>query len=382
MTSTAANAAPIFVDRVLPDEATILAGVGVIAEAEERSGTFLLRDLQTICAESRVKGLEFMPIKDALERYDGLHGKYYWSAVPADTDEVTSRCAAQTEPFGYFIRVKKGTRVRLPCQAGLFMASPNADQVVHNIVILEERAELELITGCATGCGKGSGSHVSVSEFYIGRHAFLTSMMVQKWGPGATVRPVSGTVVEENGALMSSYISLGSKGDIRFNPRTRLNGRSASAKLTTVILGVDGATIETGGEIHLNAPDTSAELVHRGVCTGGRMLQKGLLLGNEPCRAHVDCAGLLLDPGHEGFILSVPGLQAFHPDARMSHEASVGRISPEQIEYLQSRGLEERQAVSMIVRGFLDQGIKGLGPKLDAGISEIWERAGHGEGEE
>jgi Fe-S cluster assembly scaffold protein SufB len=104
-----------------------------------------------------------------------------------------------------------------------------------------------------------------------------------------------------------------------------------------------------------------------------------LLIGNAPCRAHVDCAGILVNPDRtNGVIESIPGLQCHHPDAQMSHEASIGRIAPEQVEYLQARGLSETDAISLIIRGFLDVDLKDLDPDLDARIVEIAELAGHG----
>ncbi len=131
----------------------------------------------------------------------------------------------------------------------------------------------------------------------------------------------------------------------------------------------------------LNGANSSAELAHRAVCTGGRIYQRGLLIGKAPgCRAHVDCAGMVLSAGEDGFIEAVPGLRALHPEARMSHEASIGKIAPEQVAYLQSRGMSEREAISLIIRGFLGEEIVGLSPELDARIAEIAELAGHGEG--
>lgn len=357
-----------------------LAEVGVFVEGAVRSGTYILRDFKLVCALAGTEGLELLPISVALKRYDWLREKYYWKAVPNDLDEITARCTSQEEPLGVFARVKKGVKIKFPCQAGLCMASGGIDQVVHNVVILEEDSELHLITGCVTERGVNTGSHFAISEQYIGKNAALTNTMVHSWGPDVKVWPHSGTVVGENGMFMSNYVSLRSAGFIQSNPRTWLNGRGASAKYVTIILGSDGSMVETGGEVYLNANDTSAELTHRGVCTGGRMCQKGLLIGNARCRAHVDCAGLLLESGKEGFIMSVPGLKALHPEAQMSHEASVGKISPDQVEYLQARGMEKCEAVSMIIRGFLDADLMGLGPELDARISEIADLAGHGEG--
>lgn len=88
---------------------------------------------------------------------------------------------------------------------------------------------------------------------------------------------------------------------------------------------------------------------------------------------------MLITPGSDGYIESIPGLRSHHEEAHMSHEASIGKIAPQQVQYLMAHGLEEREAISMIVRGFLDADIHGLGPELDRRISEIAELAGHGE---
>lgn len=121
--------------------------------------------------------------------------------------------------------------------------------------------------------------------------------------------------------------------------------------LTIIHLSI-GSTIDIGGDVILNADDTSAELIHRGVSTGGEIHQKGLLIGNAQCRAHVDCAGMLLDKGKQGFIESIPGIKALNEEARLSHEASIGKIVPEQVEYLQSRGLDEHEAISSFIPNY------------------------------
>ena len=366
-------------DQVEPADIEVMASLGVYVEGVARSGTYILRDFHPLCLVADSDDIELLPIADALKRYDWLREKYYWKAVPADLDEYTVRCASAPEPQGYFVRVKKGAKVPFPVQACLYIARDGIAQAVHNVVILEEDSELHLITGCATGPGVEIGAHLGVSEQYIGKNAKLTSTMVHNWGPKMVVRPRSGTIVEAGGTFVSNYCSLRPARNVQSEPRAWLNGEGASAKYTTVILGSDGSTIDTGGEVYLNAENTSAELAHRAVCTGGRIYQRGLLIGNAPCRAHVDCAGMVLNAGEEGFIQSIPGLKALHPEARMSHEASIGKIVPEQVEYLQSRGMEEREAISMIVRGFLGANISSLGSELDARIAEIARIAGHGE---
>ena len=360
-------------------DAEVMASLGVHVTGEDRSGTYILNNFHPLSLIVKSDQIELLPIAEALKKYDWLSEKYYWKAVPADQDRYTARVASAPEPQGYFLRVEKGAKVSFPVQAVLYIARGDIAQRIHNLVILEEGAELHLITGCATGPGVTSGAHLGVSEQYIGKNARLTSTMVHNWGPRMAVRSRPGTIVEEGGMFVSNYCSLRPARNVQTEPRAWLNGKGASAKYTTVILGSDGSTIDTGGEVYLNAEDTSAELAHRAVCTGGRIYQRGLLIANTPCRAHVDCAGMVLDAGGNGFIEAVPGLRALHPEARMSHEASIGRIAPEQVAYLQSRGMSEREAISMIIRGFLGAEIVGLSPELDARIAEIAEIAGHGE---
>jgi Fe-S cluster assembly scaffold protein SufB len=204
--------------------------------------------------------------------------------------------------------------------------------------------------------------------------------MVHSWGTDVTVRPRAVTVVEAGGVLNSNYVSMRTGADIISNPSVYLNGSGASANFMSVILAEKGSSVNTGSTVYLNAPGTSAELKHRGVSTGGKIMQGGLMIGNNACRAHVDCSGMLIGHHPEGFIQSVPGVRANSNEAQLSHEASIGKIAPEQVEYLMSRGFEEGEAVSLIIRGFLDAGISGLGSELDAAIQHIAEIASQGEG--
>ena len=364
---------------IKPQDATTMAAVGIDTAEKARSGTYIQRDFYPLCLASWSQNIDLLPLGEALKRYPWLREKYYWRAVPADLNRYTARCAAVPEPQGFYIHVKKGARIPFPVQACLYMTREDTVQTVHNIIILEEGAELNLITGCAMRHGLYSGAHIGVTESYIGPRAKLINTMVHSWSPDSQVRPHAGTIVDAGGTYIDNYCCLRPARNIQSNPRTWLNGQAASAKYMTIILGSDGSVIDTGGEVYLNAEKTSAELAHRAVCTGGAIYQRGILVGNAPCRAHVDCAGMVLDAKESGFIQSIPGLRALHPDARMSHEASIGKIAPEQVEYLQSRGLDEREAISLLIRGFLGADLFGLGLELDARIAEIAELAGHGE---
>ena len=366
------------IENLQEEDKTALSEVAVFVEDKKRSGTFVLKDSSPICGLTHQEGIELMPIAAALKKYKWLEEKYFWKLISKEKSEITRVCASEKTPLGYFIRVEKGKKVTLPTQAALYMAKSNEKQIIHNIVILEEDSELELITGCVTKQGIHKGEHIAVSETYIGRNAKFTNTMVHSWGSEVEVKPHSVTVVEEGGSFVSNYVSLRPAGKIVSNPVTYLNGQGSSAKYFSIILGSESSEIDLGGDVYLNAKGTSAEIAHRAVCTGGKIIQRGMLIGKEECHAHVDCSGMLITPGEEGFIESIPGVKAYHEDARMSHEASIGKIAPSEVQYLMTHGMKEKEAISMIIRGFLDSDIKGLGPELDKRIAEIAELAGHG----
>jgi Fe-S cluster assembly scaffold protein SufB len=132
-----------------------------------------------------------------------------------------------------------------------------------------------------------------------------------------------------------------------------------------------------GSRVEMNAPGTSAEIISRSITLGGRMIARGKLIGNaQGVKAHLECRSLVLNDG--GLTLAIPELESNIADVEMTHEAAVGKIARDQVEYLMMRGLTEEQAVGMIVRGFLEGGIKGLPEHLKKEIDNAIEKANLG----
>nr|WP_322785243.1 SufD family Fe-S cluster assembly protein [Methanotorris igneus] len=156
-----------------------LLNAGIDIEEKERSGSYLQIDNEVIYSKA-FDNVEIMPISKALEKYDWLIN-YYWKAVKVDMDKYTARAELERTD-GYFIRVPKGVKVKMPVQACLFIGSENTSQNVHNIIIVEENAELHVITGCATAPHVKSGLHIGISEFYIKKNGKLTFTMIHNWG--------------------------------------------------------------------------------------------------------------------------------------------------------------------------------------------------------
>jgi hypothetical protein len=311
-----------------------------------------------------------MDMASALKKHDYLQD-YWWKLVAPDADKYTAD-VAQAPPAGYFIRAKRGMKTVFPVKSCLYLGSTNLNQRVHNVIIAEEGSELHVITGCTTPAHVQRGLHIGVSEFFIHKNAKVSFTMVHSWGKEVEVRPRTGITIAEGGSLSNNYILLRPVKTIQTFPTATLAGRGAVASFNTVIYATMG-NIDVGSNVNLNAPDTSAESISRVVSVGGEIIARGRMTGRVPgARAHLECVGLLLSD--KGRIYSIPELDGRSKDLDMSHEAAVGRISEEELEYLMARGLSSEQATSVIVRGFLDVEIKGLPEDLKQEIKNITQR--------
>ncbi|MDD1742102.1 MAG: SufD family Fe-S cluster assembly protein, partial [Methanotrichaceae archaeon] len=334
---------------------------------KETSGAYVQMDQTPVHTKSLYEGVEVLDVATALKKYDSLTD-YWWKLVTPDADKYVAE-VAKSPPAGYFIRAKKGTRTVFPVKSCLYLGSTNLNQRVHNIIIAEEGSELHVITGCTTPAHVQGGLHTGVSEFFIKKGAHVSFTMVHSWGKEVDVRPRTGIVIEENGSLSNNYICLRPVKTLQMFPTATLSGQGAVASFNTVVYSSMG-NIDIGSNIILNAPGSSAESISRVVSVGGEVIARGRMTGKVPgIRAHLECVGLLLSD--KGRIYSIPELDGQSRDLDMSHEAAVGRISEEELEYLMARGLTQEEATSVIVRGFLDVEIKGLPEELRQEIKSI-----------
>ncbi len=345
---------------------------GVDLEDNTRAGTFLQADHRIVHCAVKQPGLEVLPMAQALEEYSWLE-EFYWQAVPVDADKYT----AQAELYfqnGYFIRALEGQRVTTPIQACLYMRHDNTAQNVHNLIIAEQGSELNIITGCATAPSLQSGLHIGISEFYVKRGAKLTFTMIHDWAEEVMVRPRSGIVVEEDGLFLSNYVCLKPVRSLQMYPTIRLTGPGAVARSHSILLAPPGCELDTGARVVLEAPKTRAEIISRTISTGGVIKARGHLRGlKSDVKAHLECHGLIL--ADDGIIHAIPELEGHKAGVEMSHEAAVGKIAEEEIEYLMARGLTEEEATATIVRGFLNVQIEGLPSELQAEVDKAIEES-------
>jgi len=357
-----------------PEERTRLLTAGIELTDEDHAATFLQADKAIVHCQTRQAGVEVLPLTEALSRYDWVR-EHLWGLVAVDADKYT----AQTEldlDNGYFIRALPGAKIQQPVESCLYLRTERFAQHVHNLVVVEEGAELHLITGCATHPGVISGLHIGVSEFYIRKGGQLTFTMVHNWGKNVHVRPRTGVMVEEGGRYISNYIMLRPVKSAQMYPTVTLNGPQAVARMQTITIAHPDSELDLGGRVILKAPRTRAEIIARTITTGGNTISRGHLVGMEPdIKAHLECRGLILG---NGMVYAVPELEGRVAGVDMSHEAAVGKIAAEEVEYLMARGLDEEEAVSTIVRGFLNVKVEGLPPALEEELEHAIQETGKG----
>lgn len=348
-------------------ERLVMAGVDVMEKG--RGGTFFQMDTSVVHCKSREDGIEVIPIRKALEKYDWIQD-YYWKLASVDTDKYTAS-AGRNLHNGYVIRALPGAKSVYPIQACLYLDKQGLQQNVHNIIIAEEDSELHIITGCSTSPHVTKGAHVGISEFFIKKNAKLSFTMIHNWAEDMAVRPRSVAQVEEGGLFLNNYVCMKPVKTLQMYPTTHLVGEGAVARLYSIIVGSPGSEYDVGGRVYLKKPGTRAEVVARTISNGGRIISRGHLIGEVPeIKAHLECKGLLLKGG---LIYAVPELEGHVDGVEMSHEAAVGKIAQEEIYYLMSRGLSEDEAISTIVRGFLNVDMPGLPPELKAEIDRAIE---------
>ena len=339
-----------------------------------RAGTFLTRDHEVVSSEEREKGLEILSLEAALRKYSWVE-ELVFELVSKEKDDYTKELA-KFSPVGYFIRALPGARITKPVQSCFFIKTARFSQMVHNIIVAEPESELHIITGCTTASYVKQGSHIGVTEFYVRENARLSYTMIHDWAPQVRVFPRSAALVEAGGTFISNYIALTAAELVQAYPMATVK-RGGVARFNSIIYAPQGAHFDLGAAAKLIEPEAKAEIISRAVSDGGEIVARGYLEGGAAnTKGHMECSGLLLRD--EGSIHAVPELKGIFPETDLSHEAAVGKIADEEIQYLMTRGLDQDTATSLIVRGFLDVRLKGLPAELQLAIDTMIKKASLG----
>jgi len=343
------------------DRMKILATGVTLDDVSQRSGTFVQIDNAPMHTAASQEGIEVMATSQALAKYAWLKD-YYWKAVEVDADKYTAHVELNNAD-GYFMRALPGVKSVFPVQACLYLARGKSIQDVHNIIIAEEGSELHIITGCSTA-GHEPGLHLGISEFYIKKSAKVTFTMIHSWSHDTEARPRTGAIIEQDGLFLSNYVIMRPVKSIQLYPSARCVGENATVRFNNVLVATAGSKIDAGSRAFLNARGAKTEMIARTISTGGDIISRGYIEGNEPdVKGHLECRGLIL--GDRGSIHAIPELKGNRAGVDLSHEAAVGKIAEEEVEYLMARGLTKDEATAAIIRGFLKVDIQGLPAMLN-----------------
>ena len=346
--------------------------VGVIPKEKSRAATYFQIDHSVIskAVQEMFQGqLEVMSTREAVKKYDWFKN-YWWKLVKRDSDRFTLLADSMWD-HGYFIRIMEDQKVTLPLQSCLFVLTDNLNQNVHNVIIAEPGSEAQIITGCAVHPNVSGGLHVGVSEFYVREDAKLTFTMIHGWSQGFDSRPRSAAVIEDNGIFVSNYMLFNPVKSLQMYPVAYCRGVNSKVSFNNIIYGSKNSHIDVGSKIILQNEGARGEIITRAIATdNAKIYARGFLQGeHKASKAHLECRGLLLSDN--AMIYAVPELLAKAQGAELSHEAAVGKIAEEQIHYLMARGFSEKEAASLIVRGFMDVSIFGLPEELEQNIEKI-----------
>ncbi|MCD4811887.1 SufD family Fe-S cluster assembly protein [bacterium] len=272
---------------------------------------------------------------------------------------------------GYLILLAKGSHSSI--QTCFLTSKSGFEQNVRNVIVVEEDANLDIFTGCLSNDHVKSNTHNAITDLFVGKNATLTFNMIHSWGKTSKVFPKTVVHVEEGGTFTSNYVVWDKVEEIRSNPKITLD-RGAKAVIQSLICSHSGSKLDIGGKISLLGSGSSGEILSNVVSQGGKYKSMSEIVGKgENSRGHIECDAVLLSKS--GSVEVVPVLKAKNSTVQMSHEASIGKISKEEIEYLQSKGLDEKKAQDLIVKGFVNNSVKKMPESV---IEKIEEMLSHG----
>ncbi len=299
-------------------------------------------------------GVVFMGTDQALKEYPEIFRKYFGTVVPPEDNKFAALNSAVWSG-GSFVYVPKGVEVPLPLQAYFRINGENTGQFERTLIVVDEDAKVHYIEGCTAPIYATDSLHAAVVEVVALPGSKVRYTTIQNWS-----NDVYNLVTKRAHAYANSTVewvdaNTGSRLTMKY-PAIYLRGEGARAEVISVAVAGKGQHQDTGAKaIHL-APNTTSRIVSKSVSKdGGRATYRGQLRvapGATGVTASVRCDALMLDDQSRSD--TYPYIDIGEDDTTMTHEATVGKISAEQVFYLMSRGLTENEAQNLIIQGFLE----------------------------
>ncbi len=304
--------------------------------------------------ELEAQGVIFLDTDTALREHPEIFQEYFGTVIPAGDNKFAALNTAVWSG-GSFVYVPKGVHVEIPLQAYFRINTENMGQFERTLIIADEGSYVHYIEGCTAPIYQSDSLHSAVVEIIVKKNARVRYTTIQNWSTNV-YNLVTKRAVAEAGATMEWVDgNIGSKVTMKY-PAVILAGEFAKGETLSVAFAGPGQHQDAGAKmIHL-APNTSSSIISKSIARGGgRTSYRGEIRVNPGAYNSantVRCDALLVDTISRSD--TYPAVDVREDNVTMGHEATVSRVSDEQLFYLQSRGLPEDEAMAMIVRGFIE----------------------------
>lgn len=324
-----------------------LGGMGVQYESEVIYHSML--------EELEKKKVIFTSIEMAMREYPDLVKKYFGKIVNNGENKFAALNGAVFSG-GSFIYVPKNTKLDRPLQSYFRINSKNMGQFERTLIIVDDNSDLHYIEGCTAPTYSESSLHAAVVEIYVGKNSKCRYSTIQNWAPNVYNLVTKRALVDENGTMEWIDGNIGSKVTMKY-PCCVLKGDNSNGTCITISVASKGQEQDSGARmIHLGK-NTKSNIISKSIARGGgNATYRGKVLINSGASnsiGNVKCDTLILDEMSKSD--TIPVNSCFNISSSIEHEATVSKISDDNLFYLMSRGISEERAMELIVLGFLEK---------------------------
>jgi Fe-S cluster assembly protein SufB len=300
------------------------------------------------------QGVLFLDTDTALREQPELFREYFGTVIPVGDNKFAALNTAVWSG-GSFIYVPKGVRVDIPLQAYFRINTENMGQFERTLIIVDEGASVHYVEGCTAPIYSSDSLHSAVVEIIVKKGARCRYTTIQNWSNNVYNLVTKRAIAHEGATMEWIDGNIGSKVTLKY-PAVWLVGEHAKGETLSVAFAGEGQHQDAGAKMVHAAPNTSSTIISKSVARGGgRTSYRGLVQvqeGAHRSRSTVKCDALLVDTISRSD--TYPYVDVREDDVTMGHEATVSKVSDDQLFYLMSRGMTEDEAMAMIVRGFVE----------------------------
>jgi len=300
------------------------------------------------------QGVIFVDTDTALREYEDILKQYFGTVIPVGDNKFA---ALNTSVWsgGSFIYIPKGVQVDIPLQAYFRINTENMGQFERTLIIADEGSYVHYVEGCTAPIYSSDSLHSAVVEIIVKKNARVRYTTIQNWSNNVYNLVTKRAICEEGATMEWIDGNIGSKVTMKY-PAVFLMGPHSKGETLSIAFAGEGQHQDAGAKMVHAAPYTSSTIISKSVARGGgRTSYRGLVQINEGAhhsRSTVKCDALLVDTISRSD--TYPYVDVREDDVTMGHEATVSKVSDDQLFYLMSRGIAEDEAMAMIVRGFIE----------------------------